>query len=122
MLGPLYVLVFINDFDKELINLILQFADDAKLFDKVESAEDLDIMHKDLELLCKWSQTWGLDFNVDKCKVIHFGRDNPNTAYTINNKAIKVVEVEKHLGVTVNEVLKVACQCCLQLLKLQTEL
>ena len=103
--------MFINDLDKDLINLILKFADDAKLFGKVGCENDLDSMHNDLELLCKWSQTWGLDFNVDKCKVIHFGRDNPNTAYTINNNEIKVVEVEKDLGVIVNKDLKVAGQC-----------
>ena len=68
-------------------------------------------MNKDLELLCKWSRTWGLDFNVDKCKVIHFGRVNPNTIYALNNKEPKVVEEEKDLGVIVNQDLKVASQC-----------
>ena len=111
VLGPLFFLIFIDDLDEDLINMILKFADDAKLFGKVGTAEDLDGMHRDLGRLCNWSETWGLDFNVDKCKVIHFGRDNPNTTYTINNKAVKVGEVEKDLGIIVNKDLKVASQC-----------
>ena len=101
--------------------MILKFSDDAKLFGTVGSAEDLDGMHKDLERLCNWSQKWGLEFNVDKCKVIHFGRDNPNTTYTINNKAVKVGEVEKDLGVIVNKASNLLVNVQ-QLLKLQIEL
>src|SRR5579872_5984304 len=95
VLEPLFFLVLIKDLDEDLINLLLKFADDAKLFGKVGSADDSDSMHGDLELLCEWSQKWGLDFNVDKCKVIHFGRNNPNATYTINNRELKVVEVER---------------------------
>ena len=69
-------------------------------------------MHKDLEVLSKWSKTWGLEFNVEKCKVIHFGRDNPNTVYAINGKNVKVVTEEKDLGIIVNKDLKVAHVCC----------
>src|SRR5579872_3623035 len=71
----------------------------------------LESMHRDLELLSEWSKTWGLEFNVDKCKVIHFGRDNPNSVYAINDKTVKVVTDERDLGVTVNQDLKVANQC-----------
>ena len=68
-------------------------------------------MRKDLEALSKWSKTWSLEFNVDKCKVIHFGRDNPNTVYSINGKNVKVVTEEKDLGIIVNKDFKVAHQC-----------
>jgi len=103
--------IFINDIDEGLLNLILKFADDTKLFGKVGSAAQLDSMRKDLEALSKWSKTWGLEFNVDKCKVIHFGRDNPNTVYAIDGKSVKVVTEEKDLGIIVNKDLKVAHQC-----------
>src|SRR5690349_2989857 len=94
-----------------MINLILKFADDTKLFGKVDSDAQLDSMHQDLKLLSEWSQIWGLEFNVDKCKVIHFGRNNPNTVYVLNNKTLKVVNDEKDLGIIVNQDLKVANQC-----------
>ena len=69
VLGPLFFLIFINDLDEDLVNLILKFADDTKLFGKVGSAELLESMHRALELLSEWSKIWGLEFNVDKCKV-----------------------------------------------------
>ena len=51
MLGPLFSLIFVNDIDEELIDLILKFADDTKLFGKVGNDARLDSMHQDLELL-----------------------------------------------------------------------
>src|SRR5438132_8225743 len=66
VLGPLFFLIFINDLDEDLINLILKFADDAKLYGKVGNARQVESMHKDLELLSKWSKTWGLEFNVHR--------------------------------------------------------
>ena len=111
VLGPLFFLIFINDIDEDLINLILKFADDTKLFGKVGNVAQLESMHRDLELLNKWSKTWGLEFNVDKCKVIHFGRNNPNATYAISDKNLKEVKEEKDLGVIVNQDLKAANQC-----------
>ena len=69
VLGPLFFLVFIDDLDEDLINMILKFADDAKLFGIVGSAEDLDGMRKGLERLCNWSQKWGLEFNVESVRL-----------------------------------------------------
>ena len=53
VLGPLFFLIFINDLDEDLINLILKFADDTKLYGKVGNATQVESMHKDLELLSK---------------------------------------------------------------------
>ena len=33
--------------------------------------------------LMTWSKTWQLPFNTSKCKVLHPGSQNPETAYTI---------------------------------------
>ena len=57
--------------------------------------------------MSKWSKTWGLEFNVGKCKVIHFGKDNPITVYDINGSNVKVVKEEKDLGIIINQDLKV---------------
>ena len=48
---------------------------------------------------------------MDKCKVMHFGRDNPNTEYVLGSKALKIVKEERDLGVIVSHDLKVANQC-----------
>ena len=50
-------------------------------------------------------------FNVAECKVMHIGRDNPRFEYEMtdkegNTKVLKSVEIEKDLGVYVQENLK----------------
>src|SRR6267154_3549822 len=50
-------------------------------------------------------------FNVDKCKVMHFGANNSKETYSINNTVLKEVEDEKDLGVIVQNNLKVSEQC-----------
>jgi hypothetical protein len=37
-------------------------------------------------------------FNVDKCKIMHVGRSNPQYEYKINEKLLKAVEVETDVG------------------------
>jgi hypothetical protein len=29
-----------------------------------------------LDILCLWADRWGMQFNVSKCKVMHFGHNN----------------------------------------------
>ena len=50
-------------------------------------------------------------FNVEKCKVMHLGRNNPRFEYEMtdkdgNTEVLKSVEMEKDLGVNVQENLK----------------
>ena len=50
-------------------------------------------------------------FNVEKCKVMHIGRENPRFEYEMTDKqgstkVLKSVEIEKDLGVYVQENLK----------------
>ena len=49
-------------------------------------------------------------FNVEKCKVMHFGANNEKENYSINNTVLNVVEEEKDLGVIVQNNLKVSEQ------------
>ena len=50
-------------------------------------------------------------FNVDKCKVMHIGKDNPRFEYEMsdnngNIKVLKSVDCEKNLGVYLQDNLK----------------
>ena len=53
-----------------------------------------------------WAEKWELKFNVDKCKVIHYGHDNPNHKYTMNTKPLKESNEECDLGVLFDKDLK----------------
>ena len=56
------------------------FADDTKVYNNTNN----EILQQDLDALFVWSKLWQLCFNVDKCKTIHFGRNNQNYQYTMN--------------------------------------
>ena len=74
-------------------------------------------MQDDLDKLNDWSATWQLKFNADKCKVMHLGHKNIKHQYTMKSKPqgsqqqcdrtiLKRTEVEKDLGVYVDDQLK----------------
>ena len=70
VLGPLLFLLFINDIDNDIQSSLRLFADDTILYREIWSKDDHNIIQNDIHTLFKWSQTWKLDFNVSKCKVL----------------------------------------------------
>ena len=73
VLGPILFVMFINDIEEGVCSNLLKFADDTKLFCKVGTNEDCSSLKSDLRLLYKWSVDWQMLFNLDKCKIMHFG-------------------------------------------------
>ena len=51
-----------------------------------------------------------LQFNTDKCKVMHMGRHNPGYEYHMDGTALGTTEVEKDLGIYITPDLKTATQ------------
>ena len=68
---------------------------------------DLDkLCHNDLDKLCQWTTKWLMFFNIDKCKILHIGEENPKFDYSTTDKDGNVknfleVECEKDLGIYV---------------------
>ena len=56
----------------------------------------------------KWSQTWKLDFNVTKCKVLTISnkKDPDKFNYTLNTDPLEHVDSHQYLGVTINSKLR----------------
>ena len=50
MLGALLFVVYINDFDAGLINELLKFADDMKVFGKIADGSDRERFQEDLNI------------------------------------------------------------------------
>jgi len=50
-------------------------------------------------------------FNTDKCKVLHFGFNNPHIDYSMDGVKLQLVKEEKDLGVTVSADMKWERQC-----------
>ena len=117
ILGPLLFLPFINDIyvgiDKA--TSICLYADDTKIWRKINSENDCIQLQKDINTLHNWSIKNKMRFNATKCKVLQIHNNEPlctrefplaNYFYYINNEIIDFTENEKDLGVWVNSKFK----------------
>ena len=120
VLGPLLFLIYINDLDCGITSKISKFADDTKLGGKVVTRNDCEAIQRDLDNLSAWSRKWLLNFNGDKCKVMHVGQNNIKYSYKLQEKNLLKVTEEKDLGVIVRSDLKCSTQCCVASRKANT--
>ena len=72
-MGSLLFLIFINDLDDGISDIILKFADDTTLIGKVGRVDEIEKLRGDLKKLDAWSKEWQMVLNADRCKVLHFG-------------------------------------------------
>ena len=79
--------------------MIKIFADDVKM---IVNPFNLERTKMDLEELQAWESLWVLNFNVEKCKVLHIGKSNPVNPYTFLNSDLSTCETEKDLGILFN--------------------
>ena len=111
VLGPVLFLVFINDLESYVLSQTLKFADDTKVFGMVNNEADRDILQNDLDSLTEWAVKWQMEFNVEKCKVMHLGGHNKGYQYSMNGKVLEKVASEKDLGILFTADGKVVGQC-----------
>ena len=50
-------------------------------------------------------------FNIEKCKVMHFGHHNQEMDYTLDNRVLQKVHEERDLGVIISVDMKALLQC-----------
>lgn len=112
VLGPVLFVIYINDMPETIQSLCRLFADDSKIYRRVKTNEDQEIIQSDLLRLCNWSDKWLLDFSVPKCKVVQYGTNIIEFIYKMrdNNtgllKNLPCVEEEKDLGIKFSNTLK----------------
>ena len=104
ILGPLLFLAYVNDIGDNLKSSVRLFADDCTIYKQVQKLSDCELLQADLDSLFHWSQTWQLNFNLSKCKVIRLTNKRNLTQYTyrINNVPLDWVSTFKYLGVKLN--------------------
>ena len=111
VLGLILFLIYINDLDDSITSNVLKFADDTKLFRKVNTDGDKQHLQNDLDRLVKWSEKWQMLFNFGKCKCLHTGHRNLNVNYKMGDTVLGTTVKEKDLGVTISADMKVSEQC-----------
>ena len=70
VLGPMLILIFINDIARDTSSSIRLFADDCILYREVRNEQHCLALQHDLDKLVAWSKTGGMEFNVRKCNII----------------------------------------------------
>ncbi len=69
----------------------------TKIVSKVTKTRDKDKLQNDLDRLVSWEQKWQMNFNVNKCKVLHIGSNNDRVNYSMNGVQLSKVDKEKTL-------------------------
>ena len=90
MLGPTLFVIFKNPIDQVLEKLpgfLSKFADDTKVGGIADNQEECAVLQQILDYLVEWADKWQMRFNADKCKVIHFGRNNIRHKYVMGGYA-----------------------------------
>ena len=93
VLGPLLLLIYINNLDDNITSNALKFADDTKLFRKVNTDGDKKHLQNDLDRLVKRSEKWQMLFNIWKCKCLHTGHGNLDVNYKMGD-AVLVITIK----------------------------
>ncbi len=107
ILGPLLFIIYVNDLPDVCHNLanIFLYADDAKLYKHIKNYEDHMKLQDSIKSLQDWMDEWKLNLNVEKCKVVSYGRKTDlNWKYYLVhdgvNKELEVLNEIKDLGLT----------------------
>ena len=115
ILGPLFFVLFINDMSECVSEgtMIALYADDTKIWRKIVSWHDHEILQHDIDMLQNWAERNKMNFHLDKCKVLSVhNRASENGIwssclpfqvfiYTLNGIDLDFVKSEKDLGVIV---------------------
>ena len=98
--------MYINDIVRNLESGISLFADDAKVYRRIATTEDVESLQRDMDRLSEWSRKWLLLFNVAKCKTMHIGHSNPKNDYQFQGITLEKSHFKKDLGVFASSDLK----------------
>ena len=87
---------------------------DIQIFKKVtviNGRMGIEKLQNDLDGVREWCRTWGKRLNLEKCKVMHFGKSNPKANYYMTDNSeneldIEETRLERGLGVNVDYDLK----------------
>ena len=102
VLGPIFFIIYINDLPDNLQNQARMYADDTKLYGIVNVEAQHKSLQDDLNTVTGWANLWQLQFNISKCKVMHYGTHNNQFTYNMEKcgETIRLdkTEEEKDLG------------------------
>ncbi|KAI8518818.1 hypothetical protein Bbelb_020750 [Branchiostoma belcheri] len=108
VLGPLLFLLYINDLPDQLDSNVRLFADDCLLYVELSTQTDSQLLQKDLNTLEEWQSKWLMQFNPEKCYIMHMtNKRTPHaTSYQFCGQALATTKIHPYLAVTLTSGLK----------------
>ena len=82
-MGPMLFTLYVWDAPQVVKCTISMFADDIKLYTVLADCNSNLQLNNDLACMQTWSSMMQMTFNIEKCKVLHVGSNNPNHQYTM---------------------------------------
>lgn len=101
----------INYLGDGIENTLSNFSDDTKVGEVTDSPGGHDASQRDLNRLERWANKNFMKFNTDKCRVLHFGWNNPRHHYMLRSTQLEGRFAEKDLGILA-EYESAMCPCC----------
>ncbi|KAK4830024.1 hypothetical protein QYF61_008287 [Mycteria americana] len=83
ILSPILFSISINDLDDGVECTLSTFADDTKLREVADTPEGCPAIQRDLDRLEKWADKNLMKYNMEKCKVLHMGKNDPRHQYML---------------------------------------
>jgi hypothetical protein len=116
VLGPTLFIIFVNDLPEILKNKCKLYADDCKIMATVDTQDEIASLQSDIDAVVKWSDEWLMQLNAEKCKIMHLGKKNISSTYTMLDSSagrlhtLAPTTCEKDLGIFITSDLKTAKQ------------
>ncbi len=112
VLGPLLFLVFINDLPDFIDDVGRRlFADDLKLFNRVDTKCEQNKLQIALNKVWKWCTENQLDLSPSKCQILHVGNKNPRVDFLLGDHKLETVTFARDLGVVISEDFRFTRHC-----------
>ena len=108
VLGPLLFIIYINLLvEKSKTENIYLYADDVKIFKEIHSEDDVESLQHTLDLMYDWTCYSLLKFHPEKCVTMRVNSSRKSSEvegfYNMDGVKLKKVEIEKDLGVFIDE-------------------
>ena len=76
ILGPTLFNIYINNAPQSVKNKMNLYANDLKIISPAKRTKEQALLQADLDKLSDWAKFRRLEFNIKKCRTIHFDRKN----------------------------------------------